>query len=270
MQEFFTQMIDQIIKSIPNIITALLILIASLYLARAISKLLQRALERRNTSLGVTNLLSQTFRWTIITFGVITALQRFFNVTAFLAGLGIIGFTVGFALQDIMKNFVAGVILLIQRPFHVGDAISTTNYAGTILAIDLRTTEMKTFDGRIVILPNATILSSAIENYTRADRRRVELTVGVAYDSNAEQVRMLVLNVVQSVAGFVNEPAPVVFFHTFGGSSLDLTTYFWIDTKLTNPLIAKDAALMKVKADFEKAKVEIPYPIQTVLLHAEK
>ena len=270
MEEYSAQILDQIITSIPNVLTALLILIISLYLAGSTGKLLKRALERRNTTLGVTNLLSQTLRWTIISLGVITALQRFFNVTAFLAGLGIIGFTVGFALQNIMQNFVAGVILLIQRPFHVGDVISTTNYNGTILAIDLRTTEMKTLDGRIVILPNATILSNPIENYTRADRRRVELTVGVAYNSKAEQVRTLVLDAVQSVAGFVNEPEPVVVFHTFGGSSIDLTAYFWIDTKLTNPLVAKDAALTKVKAVFEEAKVEIPHPIQAVLMHAEK
>jgi len=270
MQEYLIQIIDQAIRSIPNILTALLIFIVSLYLAGLISNLLKRALNRRNISSGVTNLLSQTLRWTIITFGIITALQRFFNVTAFLAGLGILGFTVGFALQDIMQNFVAGVILLIQRPFHVGDAINTTNYAGTILAIDLRTTEMKTFDGRIVILPNATILSNPIENYTRADRRLVDLTVGVAYDSDLEQVRELVLNAVESVAGFVTEPASMIVFHTFGSSSIDLTAHFWIDTKLTNPLVAKDAVLIKVKAAFERASVEIPYPIQTVHLQAEK
>ncbi|MCJ7435073.1 MAG: mechanosensitive ion channel [Anaerolineales bacterium] len=270
MQEYITQMIDQIITSIPNILTALLILVASLYLAGLLGKLIRRALERRDISPGITNLLSQTLRWTIITFGMIAALQRFFNVTAFLAGLGILGFTVGFALQDIMQNFVAGIILLVQQPFKVGDAINVADYGGTVLVIDLRTTDIKTFDGRIIILPNADILSSAIENYTRANRRRVELPVGVAYDSDPETVRGLVLEAIQSIAGFVNEPAPMATFHTFGGSSIDLTAYFWIDTKLTNLFAAKDAALTKIKDAFEKAGVEIPYPIQTVLMHTEK
>jgi small-conductance mechanosensitive channel len=270
MEEYLTQTFDRMVASIPNILTALLILIGSLYLARLLSGLIRRGLERRDTVPGVTNLLSQTLHWIIIAFGVITALQRFFDVTAFLAGLGIIGFTVGFALQNIMQNFVAGVILLVQQPFKVGDAINVADYAGTILAIDLRTTEMRTFDGRIVILPNATVLSSAIENYTRADRRRVDLPVGVAYDSDPERVRGLVLEEVRSVAGFVEEPAPMVVFHTFGGSSVDLNVYFWIDMQMTNPLVAKDAALTKIKQAFEKGHVEIPYPIRTVLLHAEK
>ncbi len=136
-------------------------------------------------------------------------------------------------------------------------SITTTNYTGTILAIDLRTTEMKTLDGRIVILPNATILSNPIENYTRANRRRVDLTFSVAYKSTPEQVRTLVCDAVQSVKGFVNEPEPVVIFNTIKADSIELTTYFWIDTKLTDLSAAKDAALTKVKAVFEEAKVEI-------------
>lgn len=257
MQEYLIQFFNQVIASTPNILVALFILVISLYLAGLVSNILTRALERRRTSSSVTNLLAQLVRWSIISFGVISALQRFFNVTAFLTGLGIIGFTIGFALQNIMQNFAAGVILLIQRPFKVGDTITTTNYTGTILTIDLRTTEMKTVDGRIVILPNATILSNPLENYSRSNRRRVDLTISVVYKSTPEQVRKLVCDAVQSVEGFIHEPEPTVVFNTIKASSIELTAYFWIDTKVTDPAIAKDSALTKVKAVFEEAKVEI-------------
>jgi small conductance mechanosensitive channel len=257
MSNYLTQLLDQILWAVPNILTALLILLISLYLARLVSRMLKRALERRHAHTGITTLLYQTVQWAIISFGVISALQLFFNVTSFLTGLGIIGFTVGFALQNIMQNFAAGVILLIQRPFNVGDTITTTNYTGNILAIDLRTTEMKTLDGRIVILPNATILANPIENYSRASRRRVELTVSVAYKSTLEQVRKLALEAVQSVTGFTAEPAPMVAFNTIKAASIDLTIQFWIDTKLTNPAAARDAALTAIKSVFEEAKVEI-------------
>jgi small-conductance mechanosensitive channel len=90
----------------------------------------------------VTHLLGEFVLWSIAIAGIITALQRFFDVTAFLAGLGILGFTIGFALQDIMKNFASGVILLLQQPFHVGDTIGVKGFDGTVLAIDLRATEM--------------------------------------------------------------------------------------------------------------------------------
>src|SRR5438034_6833691 len=108
MEQYLTQMLDTVIKSIPNLLTALVIFLLSLYLARLTGNLLKKALIKRNTSPSVTHLLSQTLRWVIVIFGIISALQRFYDVTAFLAGLGIIGFTVGFALQDVMKNFAAG------------------------------------------------------------------------------------------------------------------------------------------------------------------
>jgi small conductance mechanosensitive channel len=260
MQEFFYQTIDQALRSIPTILTAILILIVSLYVARLLGNLIRKALERRAISPSITHLLSQILSWTIITFGIITALQQFFNVTAFLAGLGIIGFTVGFALQDIMKNFAAGVILVIQRPFKEGDTINVSGFDGTILVINLRTTEMKTLDGRIVILPNADVLSHAIVNYTRADRRRVELPISVGPDSDTEQVRAIILDSIQSVKGFVSEPAPLVAFHTLGTKSIDLTAYFWIDMTATTPPTAMDAALTKIKNAFKKQGVEMPHP----------
>ena len=132
MQEYFSVLAEQIVASIPNIFTALIIFLASLYVAKWLSNLVKRVLLRRNTASGVTHLLADILRWTIIIFGIITALQRFFNVTAFLAGLGILGFTIGFALQSITQNFVSGIILLIQQPFKVGDEISVIGFEGVV------------------------------------------------------------------------------------------------------------------------------------------
>lgn len=269
MPEFFTQLIDNISAELPNIFTALLIVVASLYLGKFLSNLLKRVLERREADHEVTILLRTITRWSIIVAGIITALQRFFDVTAFLAGLGILGFTIGFALQNIMQNFVSGVILLIEQPFDVGDAVELNGYEGTVLRINLRTTEMRTFDGLIVMIPNADVLSNTITNYTRADRRRIELPVGVAYGSDPAVARQIVLEAVKNVPGFLGDPEPMVVFHTFGGSSVDMTAYFWIDTSKSNPLAAKDAALELIKAALEKQGIEIPFPITTVYMQSE-
>ncbi|MBK9210495.1 MAG: mechanosensitive ion channel [Anaerolineales bacterium] len=155
MQQYLFTLVERAVLALPNIITALAIFVLSLYFARVLSNVLKRVLVKGKTVSGVTDLLSDILRWTIIIFGVITALQRFFNVTAFITGLGIIGFTVGFALQNVMQNFVSGIILLMQQPFKVGDEINVLNFDGVVLKIDLRTTEMRTLDGRIAILPNA-------------------------------------------------------------------------------------------------------------------
>ena len=176
MQEYISRLTTDFLNSIPNILIALGILAISCYAGLWLSRLLKKVLNRKNAESGVSHLLSQALKWVVISFGVITALQRFFDVTAFLAGLGILGFTIGFALQNIMQNFVSGIILLIQQPFKVGDVVGVAGYDGTTLKIELRTTEMKTFDGRIVFLPNADVLAQPIVNYTRAKLRRNCLT----------------------------------------------------------------------------------------------
>ena len=266
MSEFFSQIVEKIVGTAPNIFTAILIFAGSWYLANLLSKLLKKVLTKRNADLEVTMLLVQLTRWSIIAIGIVSALQRFFDVTAFLAGLGILGFTIGFAMQDIMQNFVAGIILLIQQPFDVGDVIETGQFTGSVEEISLRTTEMKTVDGRVAIIPNATILANPITNYTRSKFRRIELPIGVSYDADPAVTRQVVLETLPNVPGFVGDPEPMVVFHTFGGSSIDLSTYFWADMSKTSPLLAKDSAFELIKASLDRKGIEIPYPTTTILM----
>ena len=264
MQDFVSQFIANFMVGIPNLLTALAIFILSLYLGRIISNILRRVLRRQKAPEGVTHLLAQLVLWTIITLGAITAIQRFFDVTAFLAGLGIIGFTIGFALQDVMKNLVSGIILLIQQPFHIGEVIGAAGFDGTVQQIDLRTTEMETIDGRIVTLPNASILSSPIINYTRARRLRVDLDLSLPHTIDPNITRQLVLDSAQGVAGFVSEPAPVVVFNNLTSSAMEMTANFWIDATKTNAAKAKDAALLNIVSVFGKQGIEVPHPVQVI------
>ena len=269
MQNYLNLFVDGLIKGIPNLLSALAIFILAIYFARVLSRIVNRVLKRRNAPEGVTQLLAQLAYGTIVVAGVITALQRFFDVTAFLAGLGILGFTVGFALQDVMKNFAAGVILLIQQPFHVNEVIGVAGFDGTVLEIDLRSTEIKATDGRIVNIPNANILAGPIINYTRADRRLVELIFRVGYDADTEVARQVVLESIQNIPGVVMEPKPAIGFSKFGDSALEFNTSFWIDTSKTDPGAARNAAFSLIKDALDKQGIRMPFPIQTVYMHAE-
>ena len=269
MEDYLNTFIDNLIKGIPNLLTALAIFIVSLYFARMLAGIIRRVLQARKAPEGVTRLLADITRITVIVIGVITALQRFFDVTAFLAGLGILGFTVGFALQDVMKNFAAGIILLIQQPFHVDEFIGVAGFDGQVLAIDLRTTEIRALDGRIVSIPNAEVLANPTINYTRANRRRIELPVGVGYNTDTELARKVVMDAIQNVPGFMAEPAPLLGFSNFGDSALQLDTYFWIDTAKTNPIAAKDAAFSLIKNALDKEGIDIPFPIRTMYMHTQ-
>ncbi len=243
---------------------AIVILVGSFLLARFLSRLVQRALARRAAGLGASRLLQDLVRWSILTLGVLMALQQFINVTAFLAGLGIVGFTVGFALQDVMKNFAAGVLLLLQQPFRVGDAVAVKEYEGTVRTIDLRSTELVTFDGRVVILPNADVLSHAIVNYTRSQQRRVELTVAVAAGSDLPQVRQAALEAVEGMPGCLTEPAAQAVFQVLNAAALELTLYFWVDVGQVSTLAAKDAAIAALRQAFAAHGIVMPHPTQAV------
>lgn len=264
MQDFLSQFIENFVAGIPNLLTALAIFIVSLYLARIVSNILRRVLRRQKAPEGVTHLLSELILWTVITLGAITAIQRFFNVTAFLAGLGIIGFTIGFALQDVMKNLVSGIILLIQQPFHIGEVIGAAGFDGTVQEIDLRSTQMETTDGRIVSLPNANVLSNPIINYTRARRLRVDLNLSLPHTIDPNTTRQLVLDAIQGVPGFVSEPAPVVVFNNLTSSAMELIVNFWIDATKNKTANAKDSALLNVISVFGKQGIEVPHPVQIV------
>src|SRR6266498_3891429 len=229
MEQYVDQFIAFFMAGTPKLFSALVIFILSLYVARLISNLLRRVLQRRRAPAGVVQLLGQLALWSIVLAGVITALQQFVDVTAFLTGLGIIGFTVGFALQDIMKNFAAGVILLLQQPFHVGETIGVKGFDGTVLAIDLRSTEMRATDGRIVILPNAEVLANPIINYSRANQRRVELSLNLPHASEPRTTRQILLDAIKSVPGFVSEPEPVIVFNSLSDHAVELNMNFWVD-----------------------------------------
>ena len=205
-------------------------------------------------------------RWSIIVIGVITALQRFFDVTAFLAGLGIIGITVGFAMQEIMQNFVAGVILLVQQPFEVEDVIETDQFTGNHSGD--QPAHHRNEDSSMAVLSSFPTQKSlrTQSSITRAlIFRRVELNVGVSYDADPAEARQAVMDAIPNVPGFVGEPEPMVVFHTFGGSSIDLSAYFWINMSKSNPMLAKDAAIELVKSALDKKGIEIPFPITTVI-----
>jgi small-conductance mechanosensitive channel len=261
MEVYWQKFVENFVSGIPNLLTALAIFIVSLYLARLLSNLLRRVLQRRRAPAGVIHLLAELVLWSIVIAGVITALQRFFDVTAFLAGLGILGFTVGFALQDIMKNFAAGVILLLQQPFHVGETIGVKGFDGTVLAIDLRATEMRAADGRVVLLPNAEVLANPIINYSRANHRRVDLALNLAHTTEPGQVRQIVLEAIESVPGLVREPEPVIVFNSLTDHALEMNVNFWVDVSKNDPARAKDTVIIKVKSAFREQGIEIPHPV---------
>jgi small conductance mechanosensitive channel len=267
MSEQLETQLSSFIDFLPNLITALVVFVITLWVAGWLAKVVRRAMIARNIDKQVATLLGQVVRWIVLAFGLLTALQQVdFDVTAFVAGLGALGLAAGLALQDITQNFVAGVLLLVTRPFKPGDLVDIGGTVGHVYAVDLRATEIETLDGNNVILPNATVLGSAVNNMSKRNLKKIKVDVGVAYDSDLDKVRATALECVKPIEGYVDTPVPEILYHTFGGSSIDLTVVFWIDANKIHPLTALDRGVVAVKNAFEQAEIDIPFPIRTVYM----
>ena len=258
MQPYLEALRGLLVSFLLNLLIALVIIVISLYLARILSNIVRRMLDHRKIPLGVVQLFSQLTYWAIIVSGAILALQRFFNITAFLAGLGIAGLTVGLALQDVMKNFVAGLILLVQQPFRVGETIGIKGFDGTITAIDLRATEMRASDGRLVILPNSDMLVNPIINYSRTSQRQAELSLNLPLTCEPDTVKQILMNAGKDIEGFLYQPEPAVVFVNLTNSAMEVRLRFWVDVKKNDIGLVKEAVLLKIKSAFGEQGIAIP------------
>jgi small conductance mechanosensitive channel len=261
-----TALWQQIVNSLPNLLAAAAIFVTIWILAGLIRHAMRLAARRRKMDSGVIPLLTNGIYWFLILLGLTSALQQLgIDVLAIVAGLGIAGFMLGFALQDVSKNFISGLLLLVEQPFKIGDSIDVNGFAGTVTAIDLRATELRTFDGRVVLIPNADVFTRPITNITRARTRRVELNIGIPYGSNLEAARQAALQAVAAIPGLVSNPAPNAVFQNFGDAVIDLVLYYWFDTSQSDLPNARDAGLVAVEAALKGIQVDLS-PRQIVLL----
>jgi small conductance mechanosensitive channel len=256
---------ESFLRNMPSIIAGVLIFILSFYAARWLMRAVERVMARRKADAELTLLIGRLTRWTVISLGLVLALQQAgVDVTAILTGLGVVGFTVGFALKDISANFVAGIILLFQQPFDLGDTINVREYTGTVVDINLRATEMLTIDGLRVMIPNNDILTSTITNYSRTDQRRITVQVGVGYDNDLHEVERIALAALKEMDGVLDDPAPLVMFDKFGDFAVNMSVYYWYATDQIGYGEITNLGANLIKTALEKAGVSTPFPIQTV------
>ena len=268
--EVLQDLLTRLMLFLPKLMVSLLVFAATLIVAGLLGRAVRRAMERRKANAELTLLMSKLTRWIVIILGCIVALQQVdFDVTAFLTGLGVLGFTIGFALQAISQNFVAGVLLLLQQPFDVGDVIQVGEFVGTVITVDLRTTELRAADGKTILIPNADVLTSAVVKYNDGSLRCIEVLAGVSYDSDLDFARQTAVNAIGGIAGVLQDPAPAVVFNNLGPSTVDFAVYYWVDTVRIGPGEATDAGVRAIKTAFEQANIEMPYPTQTVYLRQE-
>jgi small conductance mechanosensitive channel len=233
---------------------ALIVAALALLLARAVRGVTMRALARNRAQANVTVLLGNLAQLTVITIGALLILA-IYTQGAFawiLTSFSVVGIVVGLSLQDILKNFFAGVWVLVERPFRIGDSIEVTGYSGTVEEISFRTTQLRTDDGREVIVPNGTFMTSAVVNLTRFPTRRASAWLVLPADDKAvtaEDIRAALAK----TEGISLEPPPSVELRSVADGKVQYLVTFWA----ANREAALAQALRALRARFPQGDVRI-------------
>ena len=167
--------------------------------------------KKRIENIEILQLIFLLTRWSVLILGTIFALSQVdFDVTGFIAGLGVAGFTIGFALQDIAKNFISGILLLSRQPFNIGDYVKVNDYSGKVKEINIRDTVIETLDGEVVIIPNQAVFENPIINYTQSRLRRRSVVIGLGYEEDVHQAIKVFLDAIKNVPGVESQPEPII------------------------------------------------------------
>ena len=241
-----------------RIIIALAILLFGGIIAKTLRRLVRKLLSAKNTDASIISFVSSLTFGALWVFIIIATLSQIgIQTTSFIAVLGAAGLAIGLSLQGSLSNFAAGFLIIIFRPFKVGDLIETDGRTGIVKSISLFTTILNTPDNRKIIVPNSQITSSVIINITSEDNRRVEWTFAVAHDSDIMQIKEIIGKVIAANELALKDPSPFIRMSNIGNSSMEFTARAWSRTDDYWTLYFD--VLEQVKDEFNKHKIGMPF-----------
>lgn len=248
---------------------AIAIFIVGKIIARTISNLLKKALHKSRTdSMLVDFMGSITYGILIVAVSLAAIDSLGVNVTSLMAILGAAGLAVGLALKDSLSNFAAGVMIIIFRPFKIGDFVTAGGAAGMIDEIGLFATLMHTGDNQRIIVPNSSILAGNIINTSALPTRRIDIVIGIGYDDNIGQARNIIMGILESNELILKDPAPAVAVAELGDSSINLNVRPWVNS--ADYWGVRAVLLEGIKVKLDEAGISIPYPQQDIHMHEVK
>ena len=234
-------------------------------LASWLKRLVSRGLMRAKVEETLAKFLAKLVFWGILVLAILSCLTIFdIEVTAIAAVIGAAGLAIGLAFQGTLSNFSSGIMLLVFRPFKVGDLVKVSGELGKVYEIDLFTVTLDTMDNRRITLPNSSVFGSTIENITFHPIRRVDISVGISYSADVDQVREILTQTVGAVPGRIDDPEPQVLLMDLGASSVDWVVRVWCNTE--DYWDVRDAAIRSIKIALDEANIGIPFPQMDVHL----
>lgn len=260
--------LKDIIRLLPNIALAALILTIGFFLAGKLKVLLAKLIRRVVHIEALDDLINSLiyiFLLGVTVFMALSVLKLDKAVTSILAGAGILGLALAFAFQDIAANFMSGIFMSVRRPFVKGDIVKVKDYMGRIEEINLRDIVVRTFQGQMVIIPNKEVLQNPIENFSLLGKRRMDLAAGVSFGDDLEKVKKVAINAVKDIEGLAQEDDITFFYTEIGGSTINFTLRIWVNTPEQIPYLqVQSDAIIRIKYAFDANDIGLPFPITTL------
>jgi small conductance mechanosensitive channel len=261
-----------LVDNLPQLIFKLLLFLFVLWVAVAVSRLTRRlvakGLKRSNLKISrlLENMIISTAGGLVLLLGALFGLAQLgISVGPLLAGLGIAGFIVGFALQDTLGNFAAGMMILLFRPYDVGDVVEAGGVFGKVSHMSLVNTTILTFDNQTLVMPNSKIWGDIIKNVTAQEKRRVDMTFGIGYDDNIPKAEKVLTEIVTNHDKVLKDPAPVVRLHTLNESSVDFIVRPWVNKDDYWDVYWDITRAVKIR--FDEDGITIPFPQRDIHLY---
>jgi len=246
------------------------ILIAGWFANKFSNKLIDRAVKRRGGDEHAAVSAKKVSAYVIYPITLVVTMGVFgVPVGSLGTAVGLIGLGISFALKDMIANFISGIFILIGQPFKVGDQIKVSGEEGTVKDIKIRATDIKTYDGRKVIVPNSDLYNGLVINNTAYDERRFEVIVGVGYEDDIDTAVELARESLEEADMVEADPEPQVLVDELGGSSVNIKLRGWTRPSKANMVKAASQVTQSVKEKYDGNGIDIPYPIRTVYMNNE-
>ncbi len=250
----------------PNLVLAIITLIAGLWIIKVVANSFHKVMTKRNFDPSLTPFLKTLVSMTLKVLLIISVVGMVgVEVTSFIAILGAAGLAIGLALQGTLQNFAGGVVILILRPFKVGDVLDAKGYLGIVKEIQIFYTIVNTFDKKVVYIPNGSLANSDMTNYSQEEERRNEWTFGIAYGDDYDKAKALLQKFVEEDSRILKDPEPFFALHSLGDSSVNIVVRAWSTAGDLWPVYFDMNE--RVYKEFAKAGLNIPFPQMDVHLH---
>ncbi len=275
LMESITLYWNKFLLALPRIVMAIILLVIVFYIASYIARLLKKRFSGKEHDPLFVRFISKITKVVVIICGIILALQTL-GLTGvaggLLAGAGISAFIFGFAFKDIAENFLGGVILAFNRPFSLNDTIVIREFSGHVVALNFRTTHIKTFDEGDVFIPNSIVIKEPLTNLTRDGKIRLNFVVGIAYEDSITDAIAAILEVMDPIEDIKQDIKPFTVVEELSVSTVNLRVYFWANTfdYRKGVLQIKSEVITKVKVALEAKGFSLPADIQEIKLYDKK